>query len=255
MARLASGPGRDGVEVGLDHLGGQLAAVAEGHPVAQVEGETAGVVADLPALGQPGHDLAGLRVLVGEGVDQLAHRVDRVVAGHLLGVGAAGVGADGEGQCPAGDRLAPGRLGGGVGAGTQPARASRETVRPAVTTRRSRACFRVLPTKGVLLVHELRVVSVGRAASAALPLLGQQLVGTHPVGVVVGDGGDQQLVRPGGVAQPLQLVGDLAGVPRTGCRAVLHQARSASLQTCWAASSGWELDGALGRADAAHPAP
>ena len=45
--------------------------------------------------------------------------------------------------------------------------------------------------------------------SAAGPLLGQQPEGVDPVGVLVGDCGDDQLVSPGRVAQPLQLVGDL----------------------------------------------
>ena len=46
--------------------------------------------------------------------------------------------------------------------------------------------------------------------SAPRPFLGEQLVGTDAVGVVVGDGRDDQLVGFGGVAETFQLVRDLA---------------------------------------------
>src|SRR5947209_9456664 len=60
--------------------------------------------------------------------------------------------------------------------------------------------------------------------SAPGPLLGEQLVGTDPVGVVVGDGGDDQLVGLGGVTEPFQLVRDLArGAGELGVGAVGDQ--------------------------------
>ena len=43
-----------------------------------------------------------------------------------------------------------------------------------------------------------------------MPFLGEQLVRADPVGVIVGDGGDDQLVGVGGVPELLELVGDLA---------------------------------------------
>jgi hypothetical protein len=46
--------------------------------------------------------------------------------------------------------------------------------------------------------------------SAPGPFLGEQLVGADAVGVVVGDGRDDQLVGFGGVAETFQLVRDLA---------------------------------------------
>src|ERR1700722_20018382 len=45
--------------------------------------------------------------------------------------------------------------------------------------------------------------------SAPLPLLGEKLVGADPVGMVVGDGGDDQLVGAGRLLELLELVGDL----------------------------------------------
>ena len=57
--------------------------------------------------------------------------------------------------------------------------------------------------------------------SAPGPFIGEQLVGTDAVGVVVGDGGDDQLVGFGGVAQAFQLVRDLArGAGELGVDAV-----------------------------------
>jgi hypothetical protein len=52
---------------------------------------------------------------------------------------------------------------------------------------------------------------VDRSFLSAGPLVGKQLVRAHPVAVVVRDRRDDQLVGPGGVAQPLQLVGYLGG--------------------------------------------
>src|SRR5450756_1467258 len=46
--------------------------------------------------------------------------------------------------------------------------------------------------------------------SPAVPFLGEQPVGADPVGVVMGDGGDDQLVGAGRVPELLELVGDLA---------------------------------------------
>jgi hypothetical protein len=57
--------------------------------------------------------------------------------------------------------------------------------------------------------------------SAARPFLGEQLVGTDAVGVVVGDGRDDQLVGFGGVTETFQLVRDLArGAGELGVDAV-----------------------------------
>src|SRR5271170_7395778 len=47
------------------------------------------------------------------------------------------------------------------------------------------------------------------SGSSSGPLLGEQLVGTDPVAMVVGNGGDDQLVGFGGVAETFQLVRDL----------------------------------------------
>ena len=52
-------------------------------------------------------------------------------------------------------------------------------------------CFAVF---GVSL---LAVAVIGWRSGSARPVLGEQLEGAHPVGVVVGDGGDQQLVGAG----------------------------------------------------------
>lgn len=87
---------RHAVEVGLDRGRIELRAVAEGHAVAEGEGPGRGIGVGRPAGGQPGLDVTGPGVLVGERVDDLAHRVDRVVARHLLRVDAARVAADGE---------------------------------------------------------------------------------------------------------------------------------------------------------------
>ncbi|MGO8893633.1 MAG: hypothetical protein ACLQB1_28700 [Streptosporangiaceae bacterium] len=48
------------------------------------------------------------------------------------------------------------------------------------------------------------------SALAASPFPGQQLVGADPVGVVVGDGGDDQLVGAGRLLKLLEPVGDRA---------------------------------------------
>ena len=41
------------------------------------------------------------------------------------------------------------------------------------------------------------------------PFRGEQLIRSHPVGMIMRDRGDDQLVRPGRVAQLLELAGDL----------------------------------------------
>ena len=94
-------------------------------------------------------------------------------------------------------------------------------------------------------------------ALPARPLLREQLAGADPVGVVVGDGGDDQLVRLGGVPQPLQLVGDLrCRAGELGVDAVGDQgAVGVSPRVAAGLRGRGELDGALGGADAAHPRP
>lgn len=47
--------------------------------------------------------------------------------------------------------------------------------------------------------------------SSPLPLLCQESVGAGPVGVVVGDGGDDQFVGAGGLLQLFELVRDPSG--------------------------------------------
>src|SRR5689334_9980414 len=87
------------------------------------------------------------------------------------------------------------------------------------------------------------------------PLVGEQLVGTYPIGVVVRDRGDDQLVRPGGVTEPLQLVRDLARSARElGVNAVGDQLAVGFVpHVAPGFVRGGELDGALGGADAAYP--
>ena len=89
----------------------------------------------------------------------------------------------------------------------------------------------------------------------AVPLLREQLVGAHPVGVVVGDRGDDQLVGAGGVAQDLQLVGDLGRRPdELGADPVLDQRPLVVGPGVRAGLLGRrELDRARAAADAAHP--
>src|SRR5579872_5476800 len=58
----------------------------------------------------------------------------------------------------------------------------------------------------------IHVMAENRLTSPPGPLLGEQLIGADPVGVVVGDGGDDQFVGFGGVAEAFQLVDDLARV-------------------------------------------
>ena len=94
-------------------------------------------------------------------------------------------------------------------------------------------------------------------ALPARPLLGEQLVGAHPVGVVVGDGGDDQLVRPVASRSSSSWSATCRGVPANWVSTrSATRARSASVHA-WAAGlrRGRELDGALGGADAAHPRP
>src|SRR5256885_4266645 len=87
------------------------------------------------------------------------------------------------------------------------------------------------------------------------PLVGEQLVGTYPIGMVVGDRGDDQFVRLGGVAEPLELVRDLArGAGELGGGAVGDQsAVGVAPHVAPGLVGGGELDGALGGADAAYP--
>ena len=54
-------------------------------------------------------------------------------------------------------------------------------------------------------------ISRNAPGSAARPFLGQQPVGMDPVMVVMSDRRDDQLVGPGRVAQPFELVGHLDG--------------------------------------------
>src|SRR4051794_28409079 len=49
----------------------------------------------------------------------------------------------------------------------------------------------------------------GPWCSPGTPFLGEQRVRTHPVGVLVGDRGNDELVGAGRVAEPLQVIGDL----------------------------------------------
>ncbi len=72
--RQLAGQGLVTVERGFHRLGIEALAIAEGHMVAQVEGEGERVVADFPACGQPRDDLAGLWVLVGEGFGHIAQQ-------------------------------------------------------------------------------------------------------------------------------------------------------------------------------------
>ena len=108
-------------------------------------------------------------------------------------------------------------------------------------------------TRSVIAAALSHAAGPGRLPAG--PLLREQLVGADPVGVVVGDGGDDQLVRLGGVTQPLQLVGDLpwrAG--ELGVDAVGDQGAVGVGPRVAAGLLGrGELDGAVGSADAAHP--
>ena len=95
----------------------------------------------------------------------------------------------------------------------------------------------------------------GGGDAAAGPLLGEELVGPHPVGVawvmVVTTSSSAPVAR----AQHVEAVGDLAGVAaELGVDAVLHQGAVARRSTVAAGLvGGGEGDGALGGADAAHP--
>src|SRR5271163_1864520 len=93
------------------------------------------------------------------------------------------------------------------------------------------------------------------ARSSPGPLLGEQLVGTGPAGVPVGNGRNDQLVGFSCVAEPLQLVRDLArGAGELGVDAVGDQlAVSVAPDVAASLPGGGELDGAFGGADAAHP--
>ena len=73
--------------------------------------------------------------------------------------------------------------------------------------------------------------------------------------MVVGNGRDDQLVGLGGVAEPLQLVRDLArGADELGVDAVGDQlAVGVAPDVAPSLLGGGELDGAFGGADAAHP--
>src|SRR6202012_2114182 len=90
------------------------------------------------------------------------------------------------------------------------------------------------------------------------PLLGEQLVGADTVGVVVGDGGDDQLVGFRGVTQPLEGGGDPSrgGAAELSVSPVGDQG-PVGVGPLVAAGllGGGELDGALGGADAADPRP
>ena len=46
------------------------------------------------------------------------------------------------------------------------------------------------------------------SASVAVPLVGEEFVGVHSVGVVVGDGGDVQFVGAGDALECVEFVGD-----------------------------------------------
>src|SRR5437660_7500916 len=91
--------------------------------------------------------------------------------------------------------------------------------------------------------------------SAPGPFLGEQLVGADAVGVVVGDGRDDQLVGFGSVAETFQLVRDLArradklSIDTVGDQLAVGVAPDVAAGLL----GGGELDGALGGADAAHP--
>src|SRR5690242_21861007 len=91
--------------------------------------------------------------------------------------------------------------------------------------------------------------------SASGPFLGEQLVRADAVGVIVGDGRDDQLVGFGGVAETFQLVRDLArGAGELGVDAVGDQlAVGVAPDVAPGLLGGGELDGALGGANAAHP--
>jgi hypothetical protein len=89
----------------------------------------------------------------------------------------------------------------------------------------------------------------------ALPLLHQELVGAHAVGVVVGDGGDQQFVGVGGVPELLELVRHLGrGADELGVDPVGDQlAVGVGPYVPARLLGGGEVDGALAGADAADP--
>src|SRR5690242_17083570 len=91
--------------------------------------------------------------------------------------------------------------------------------------------------------------------SASGPFLGEQLVRADAVGVIVGDGRDDQLVGFGGVAETFQLVRDLARrAGELGVDAVGDQlAVSLAPHVAAGLPGGGQLDGAFSGADTAHP--
>lgn len=61
-----------GVIGGFHRLRVETRAVAEGYVLAQMKGVRQRIVTDLPAFSQPRNDLASLRVLIGQGLGDIA---------------------------------------------------------------------------------------------------------------------------------------------------------------------------------------
>jgi hypothetical protein len=110
----------DRPQIVLDGLGGEIRSVLERDPVPEVERELGRVVIHVPRFREPGLQLAGIGVLVGQRVGDLSGHVEGDVLSGLLSVHAPGIRVEGKAERSPGDGGVRGVLASGVLGGSAP---------------------------------------------------------------------------------------------------------------------------------------